>query len=43
MGSEDFEDATREFDRVRDKARVAVMNGDGDGDEAAIEPITRST
>ncbi len=28
MGSEDFEDATREFDRVRDKAGAAVMNGD---------------
>ena len=28
MGSEDFEDATREFDRVRDKARAAVTNGD---------------
>ena len=37
MGIEDFEDATRGFDRVRDKAGVAVTNGDGD--KAAVERL----
>ena len=33
MGIEDYEEATQGFDRVRDKAGAAVMNGD----EAAVE------